>query len=512
MSKSNLSKLFFCFFLIQFANGFCRATTQLDLNRDISSESGTPVNLGSIYVDIRNGFSLLPPRDCRILRNTALAPPPLNSPHIQNSPDIRGWEILRPPGSEELVRFVSRDEATPLSLAVYLLLIRQQMDIEKILQARCDFWRKYSDQAVITRKDIRIVNNCSAAVLVIDWRAKEQNTPAILILETIIQSEPDRFFLLVLKTPPDLTVNAAGPDQIMKAVTDSFICFSKTQEEQRWKQAKNQAQNLLAQMNFDAVKAKLQPQTCYRISRDGKDIGFYRVRENASDAGGEPVVEVTCRAFINNLQAGRDFARIFGLSAEAGIAEYPTSAAAAVYLEGRFILRKNLDAEQAVYQFICPDEPRMNYHLRYNWEADRILTTIGEITPAKEETVAETLKINRRIFLPFSLAGLLPRFLPNETGGEFVFMRYVNRALCHYALRLGEKVDLPQSPPNSSARYLLAQMGQQGPILEIWLDASGNILQLHADALFLQLSTADQISKIWPRQSEEWLGSAPAVK
>jgi len=509
MSKSILYKLFLSFFLIQFAGGFGWASTLLDPNSDISPESVAKVNLGSIYVDIRNGFSLQPPRDCRLLRSSdaaGVAVPP------QNPPAIQDWEILRRPCSKELIRFVSREDSPPLCLAVYLLLARQQMDMEKMLQARCDFWRKYPDQAVISRKDTRIVNNCPAALLAVAWQGDSKKGDSRLILETLIQNEPDRFFMLVLYTPPDLDDKSAGPQQIMKAVTDSFICLGKTQEEQRWKQAKSQAQNLLAQLKIGAIKDILRLETCYRVSRAGKDIGFYRVRENASDAGGSGAVEIICQAFINNLQAGRDFARIFGLSAEVGIAENPASSIAPVYLEGRFILRKNLDAEQADYQFICPDEPRMNYHLRYNWEADRILTTIGEITPAKEETVTETLKINRRIFLPFSLAVLLPRFLPNETGGEFVFMRYANRALCHYSLRIGDKLDIEQSPQNISARYLVGQMGQQGPILEIWLDASGNILKLHADSIILQLSTADQINELWPQQTKDWPCAAPAIK
>lgn len=464
-----------------------------------------PEILSLEYVDIRNGFSLRPPRSSKPSSNHISFITPQTEKTDQLEPDLMNWDSLKMPPSKELVRFVPTDNnAQPGELKVCLLVVKKNMSIEQMLQARLSFWHKYPEQATVQKKQTAIFNNRPAAEFRVIWKSTNKNKKRAsrIYREVLIQNENDRYFMLVLTSPDGTTGDQSVGNTLMEAISRNFHCLGKSEEDRRWTQAGKQAQQLLSELKPELLKQHTATEKIwYQLIRSGKDIGFFMVNQTWQGDGDAENLKIQFNAFAGNAEDGNIFAYTQGWQAALPTDKRTVKLPAGpVFLRGEIILENNLRNERFDHQFTGLKVAQPGYREQGQWKADALTIKRYDTPRQKDKSITEKLDVKNDIYLPRSLVLLLPCLLEREIGREYVFMVYYNRALCYYSLRIAATVPLMVGDKEITATYLIGQAGTQGPIIEFWLDEKGCVVRRRSCGIVMEQTTEEKIKQLWPNE------------
>ncbi len=504
--------------------------------------------LDTAYINIRNGFSVRPPLGSQLAtseENLDNSPTPDNgndddaddtaektdAPESTVTTDgnlpnlIAGWNLLKFPESKELVRF--HHAAAQRTLVVCLLAAKRKSDIEKVLQARLDFWQKFSQNAQVQSQTNTRIKDQPAALLTIKWQPDPSQPLHQIVRETIIQAEDKRFFLLALIE--------ANPDQAVKpsiqalsaAVIRNFTCFGKTEEGRRWLEARKNAQAALENLKFSQAKLILSTPASYRILRDSKDIGFYQIGESLNNQSDNSTITIKSAAFVNNSADAQLLLRLLGWARSATSQTDENPLPAGTYsFNAEFTLKKSLKHENFSCKFINLDNRQFGHTETGSFINAKLDVQRFDDPQNPDKVFTESLKADERLFLTSTLAQLLTRMISYKLNDEFVFQLYSNRSVRYHFLHVAgtsslnvaaankstdapaKETDTPTekkaAPQKIRTYHLISQTGPDGPVVETWIDEKGNLLKLHANnGLTLLRCTTEKINQLWPEAAQK---------
>ncbi|MBN2376658.1 MAG: hypothetical protein JXD22_09660 [Sedimentisphaerales bacterium] len=561
------SKKILLFLIVLLLAGFATAQQQQQQSApsEPSTTSAKPVQstplpislLDAAYVDIRNGFSVRPPLGSQLATSEKIlvnspttdkddtpdnndtvkktdAPESTDTPDSTGITDgnlpnlIAGWDLLKFPESKELVRF--HHASTQRTLVVYLLAAKRKSDIEKVLQARLDFWKKFSKNAQVQSQTNTQIKDQSAALLTVNWLGDPSQPPQQIVRETIIQAENKRFFLLALiEANPDQTVKPSI-QALAAALIRNFTCFGKTEESRRWLEARKNAQAALENLKFSQAKLILCPPASFRILRDAKDIGFYLTSQSLDDQAEKSTISLKYAAFVNNSIDAQRLLRLLGWarSATSQTDENPPPAGSYSF-NAEFILNNSLRSENFSCKFINLDNRQFGHTETGSFINSKLNVQRFDDPQNPDKVFSESLKADERLFLTSALAQLLPRMMTYKINDEFVFQLYNNRSVRYHFLHVAgisslnvaasnKSTDSPnngtETPTNQNSDNqktqeiktyrLVSQTGPDGPIVETWIDEKGNLLKLQANnGLTLLRCTTEKINELWPEAAQK---------
>ena len=467
-----------------------------------------PEILSLEYVDIRNGFSLRPPCLSEPSSNHISFISPQTEKPDQAWPNLMNWDALKMPPSKELVRFVPTDINVQASeLRVCLLVVKKNLSIEQMLQTRLGYWQKYPEQATVQKKQTAIFNNHPAAEFTVIWKSTNKNKKhtSRIYREVLIQNENDRYFMLVLISPDGTAGDFSAGETLMETIARNFHCLGKTEEDRRWTQAGKQAQQILDKLKPELLKQYMATgKIWYRLTRFGKDIGFFAISRTWQDTGKAENLKIQFYGSVGNAEDRSIFAHSQGwqavLPTDRGTAKLP---AEAVFLQGEIVLENNLRNERFDYQFTGPKDAQPDYREQGQWKADTLTIERYDTPRQGDKLIAEKLDVKNDIYLPQSLVSLLPCLLEREIGREYVFMVYYNRALCYYSLRMAATVPITVGDKQITTTYLIGQAGTQGPIIEFWLDEKGHVVRRRSCGVVMEQTTEEKIKQLWPNETKK---------
>jgi len=426
-----------------------------------------------------------------------------------------------------LVHFA--DESSRQMLIVSQLVSKQKMEIDKMLEARQSYWKRHPNQAKIQATQTDTINNRLTAQLKVSWKNSVEGANEFIIQEGLVQQEKDRYFLLTL-------VGSGGEDKekaaevLMKSVAANFVCMSRQEQRARWEQARKRGELLLGSLDFHGLRELMLDESWFRILRGGEDIGYMQIR---GQLGGDgyliPVTQATpltleiyeleitvdIQSYVNNHADAVKLARMLdcgqGLSNGKGL-----GGEQARRRDNNNLIRVNFNStlldSMATEYFFYDYQGGEDYRYRESGEWNRgILKAVRFDDPQdRGASTVETLEVNNKLYLPGVTGHMLGLILPPEAGLEFVFLRYSNRALRHYAVRVAgqEELEVETSAAGTGQRsggrrkvstwYIVGQAGAGGPIVETWVDQDGYTLRQRAEGLELRRSTKEDLKKLWP--------------
>ncbi|GEM_PF-2276040 len=486
-----------------------------------------PNILDAAYVDIRHGFSIRPPVGSQIVpRQSACAPLPLEErsseelpagqPHnVLIGPDIpilANWQAVRVPESKELIRFHNAPKNLTLSLC--LLVCRQRTDVQAMLDARRAYWAHFPQQASIQQLECDTINSAPAVRAAIAYQPPlhEPNLPAdpYVLHESLIQKEDNRFYLLAMACPARAPADPPDYNTLMDAVARTFVSFDRKEQPRRWRQARRRAEQALADAPFDRLKLLLQDQLYFRITAQGRNIGFRCLGETLLTGEAAPALRIsehTC------LRGGPDAARfITGLGwsrSLAGAALPCLDGSVSLDLQAQFSLASDLKKHDFQVQISTSADQAPFAHETATGEAGTLHVTYFEDPNDPEKSRSIQAKTDEALFTPWALAYLLGRACDLRVNDEFLFQTYSNHALRWRTLRVAAQTDLTitdetPSGDNSPAKtvsvpvfYLVEQTGADGPITETWIDQKGTVLKQRIEGITLLRSTAEELTGLY---------------
>ena len=496
-------------FILFWAPALCLWTVPGGVRAQTNTQVTTPAEnnpkqaevTGIEYVDIRHGFVLRPP-----LESIPLSTPPADLTSTKQDPclavpDLSSWQAIKIPPSQELVRFVQMHDKRQIILSVCLLVVKKQMNIEQMLQERSIFWKQYPQQATIKLEKTDIINNRQAALITVLWKGKGKAKATQILDEALIQNEKDRYFLLRLTAPNGSAETVTNAAQLSAAVRNSFNCLGKDEEDRRWEQARKQAQTLWQGIKPEHIQKLALGESWFRLRREDKEVGFLQITEKWVQETSRQQLAIDIQGYINNEQDGIVLAHLQGwqgvLPGGNVSAQMP---AGPVSLTGREVLDGSRASEQFEHQLLSANGQSKQYRELGQWQDNNLIITRFHPDQKDDKGITEKLEVNPQGYLPQAAKVILPRLVERKPGREYVFMEYYNRVLCYYVLRVAAEETLTIGKEQVKTVYLIGQAGGQGPIIEIWLDEKGQIVQKRGGGLVLERSTAEAIKKIWPNQ------------
>ena len=486
--------------------------------------------LDPAYVDIREGFSIRPPVGSQIVpRQSTLTPlaqdqapteemPPAQTQNVLIGPGIpilAEWQSIKVPESKEIIRF--HNNPKDLTLSLCLLVCRQRTDPQAMLDARRAYWAHFPQQVTVEQIDLVTINTADAvrATIIYQPQAQDPNLPSTpyTLREAIIQKEDNRFYLLAMASPTRDPADPPTYDTFMDAAAGTFISLDRTEQQQRWRQARRHAEQALAEIQFDRLKLLLQDQTCFRITAGDRNIGFRRLSEPLLSNDNAPAIRITDHTF---LRAEPDAARLItGLGWAKVLADaiLPTqSPPQPLDLQAQFALDRNLKKHEFQVRITAGADPVPLAHETGHCEADTLNINYFEDPNDPQRPRAIQAKTDETLYAPWTLAHLLGRILDLKVNDEFVFQVYSNHALRWRTLRVAAKTELtldPDIPASETATvspnlqpipvtYLVEQTGADGPITETWIDQKGAILKQRIEGITLLPASADTLKTLYP--------------
>lgn len=470
-------------------------------------------------------------------------------------PPLESWDLIKMPASKELLRFVDpkRDE----HLIVALLVLKDQHDLEFLLNARAMYWQAFTGRgAILTSKITNIRNSddnksddnkdkdnntvCNnVATLTIRYQDHDQG-PWRIICETIFPCQSGSCFMLAITAPASESLNNSQQlsyKQLANRLAEIARSFSQLKDDQlqqRWSMARKRSAQLLSKLEGKTITGILQDTSFYRIRYKGKDVGFQHTTEqltgtpekynpsnpyepnelldqrrahDASDPCQPNTITFVTTAFIDDPQAAFQWAAMYGAALGPEISPEITKPTGAVLVRMKIILSNDLNSESMSFEFTGQANANEGYILDGNWQGQAITVKCRPRHTVKDiPQMTQSINVNKNIYLPWSLTALLGRIIPNKTtdhkaNHEYAFLHYDNAALRYYSARLthATAATAPHRPAEA-AFYLITQMGTQGPITETWLDQQGIVLAARCANMLITKSSPEEIEKYWPTQ------------
>ena len=475
-----------------------------------------PANiLDRAYVDIHYGFSIRPPYGARFSR-VLTVPEIAAQKHAPTA--LEESALLRLPESKELVRFHEKSSQT--TLTVYWMVVRQRnFTIEKMRTTREQHWQRFPMQATVQQSQTDVNNGLSSAFVSVSWKRATSDAVPVLIQETILQCESSRFFMLVLTRPIEDASQRDAAEKLRSAIVKNFEYFDKPEQEQRRRAARLGGQKWLAGLRFNSVKDKLEPLHWYRIRHQKSDIGFMRITEQLGTVEEKTVIQIHCDSFIGSSTMADAFLRWRGY--DKGPAQPEQSDLetwSSIRLHEEYQLWGDLKSEQFLVTCVDPNHPQHRHREQGVWKPGNMtLTRFNDPTDAQKR-FSETVKVNDKLFLPGTLAVLLPRLLVLKPTEEYLFLRYANRALRFYSLRIVGRETVTVAKTNAEegdsdaevsveleteipTTYVVGLVGLDGAIVETWIDKNGRVIKLRThDGIILLSSNEEILQTLWPKQ------------
>ncbi len=489
--------------------------------------------LGPAYVDIRTGFSVRPPFGSEIIGpGTATT---RNSPEsISALEEFSKWELLKFPESKPLVQFAQKENQQLLT--VHQLVGKGKMEIDKMLEGREDYWKKYPNQAQVRQRRTDTINNRSVGQLTVSWSNEPKEPNQHIIREALIQQEKDRYFLLTLVSRGKGDTKAKSAENLMNMVVRNFECMDRQEQRQRWEQGRKRAELLLGSLDFHWLRELMVDEIWFRIMKDGKDVGYLQLR---GQLGGDgyliPVTQATpltleiyeleitvdIQSNVNNHADAVKLARMLDCGQGLTNGNGP-GGEAAQKIDNTNLIRVNFNStlldsmktEYFFFEYRGGDDNR--YRESGEWNNGMLKAVRYDDPKNPGQSTVETLEVNSNLYLPGVTSHLLGLVLGPEVGLEYVFLRYSNRALRHYVVRVAgrEQLEMEVAPVGEAGQrrvarrkistwYVVGQAGAEGPIVETWLDQDGYTLRQRSEGLELLRSTKDNLKKLWPGQIRE---------
>jgi hypothetical protein len=475
----------------------------------------SPGILDVAYVDLTNGFAVRPPAG-------SLITPPDMADADKALPLLTEWDILKHPESKELVGFLH-----PLSgqrLTVYLMVTGKKMTVEKMIEARQAYWQQFESRATVLDVGTDTLCDHPAVVSSIAWQGSS-DAPAMVLRESLIQLSKKRYFALLHAVASETELSPSF-SFVADRVAGNFKCLSNTEIDQRWREAKKNAETLLASLDSAKLKDHLDPLHWYRILYNGEDAGFHLAEEKVQllpEKQHAFVVGLT--GYVDNPKAILPYFEMQGWRVKPGELE-PDAAAFTrpVQWVSELSMDGKLGAEQFNMRLMDLTNPDDNLCEKGEWRESKVV-----VTDCRETVEEEKMRIpfeyplstqNEKIYLSLVNAHLVHRLIDKKIGSEYVFVRYLNRNVGYFPLRVNAEIDLkikgnpatgasgnpdnPNGPEGETlmAYYSVAQLSANDAIVEFWTDEKGLLLRQKSGAVELQQSHYDKIQELWPKQVE----------
>jgi hypothetical protein len=470
--------------------------------------------LGQEYVDVLSGFSIRPLTGCEL--GGRQAPPDSSNAYpeaFRLQPPY--WDILKVPPSKELVRFF--DKKKELSIDVSLLVTRQKITIQNMLDARTAFWQS-GGKASFAPGITEIIHDRPVAILEFTWPAVSPSQSGLIVREALIQHEQNRYFSILLTRPAPKPDEQQNSPLDWQAILNNFTCLNDADLQQRAAAARKNSQQLLAQMAAAAAADKTADLSWYRIIENGREVGFRRIARRPVQFQETPAQEFTTADILNNGTILPEYSRMMGLwlfaSGDHNGDQPPVAETMAgpVSLLGRFVLKNDFTGGEFEVGFRDQQKPGNRKRCLGSWTAKALKITVFSDPQTPDQGVDETIEISDKIFLSWAQDMLMGRSIARQVGQEYFFVSYRNGDLGYYSVRVaGKSAWQPLEPPAPSgtaekpavnaipAWYLIGRMDTDGTIVETWLDNDGQLLQKKHNGIVLIRSTPEAVQALWPQ-------------
>jgi len=488
-----------------------------------------PQMLGSAYVDIRIGFAVRPPFGCEIGSfNGAQSYSPETPPDQPGG--IAEWELLKFPESKTLVQFVDQEKRQLFT--VFQLVTKQPRDIDSILAERQNFWKKYPSQATLHTSQSETLNDRPTALLVLGWQPNSDDPNQMRIYEGLIQQEKDRYFLLSLVQTPQEDSSESLDEMLINSVMRNFECMSRQEQRLRWEQGRKRAELFLAGLEFSHLEKQLEEEVWFRLLKEGKDVGYLqkkgqRIGLDSAGANDQQMPEKPAAELVLEImgyaQEPEDAVRLARMldcgqnltngngDSETAIQQSAQQMNQTKIIEVKVKNRLTDKLDQEFFESQCSAAQDQGYRETGEWHEVMLKANRYDDLKNPDQGITEIQDVNPRLYLPGVARHLLGGLIASEPGSEYVFIRYSNRAIRYFVLRVVGRRDLESEVETKtesgqieitrqeiSCLYLIAQAGAEGPIVETWLDNEGKVLKQRFEGLTLLRTTGESIRKLWP--------------
>ena len=484
---------------------------------------------GMAYVDIRIGFAVRPPFGCEIGGLNGTKTPSPETSRVQPG-GIAEWELLKFPESNTLVQFADQDRRQ--TFTVFQLVTKQPRDIESILAERQNFWKKYPNRATLLESHSETLNNLPTAFLSLGWRPEPGDPNQMRIFEGMVQQEKDRYFLLALVQSSGGDSPVSPDEMLMNSIMRNFVCMSRPEQRLRWEQGRKRAELFLAGLTFNQLEQQIEPEVWFRLIKEGKDVGYLQMKgqkiglktagTDVQQLPEKPQAElmIEIMGYAQESQDAVRLARMLDCSqnltngngdSESAIQQSAQQIKQTKIIEVTVKTRLTDKLNQEFFETQCIAAQDQGYRETGQWHEIMLKADRYDDLKNPDQSITETQDVNPRLYLPGVTRHLLGRLIKPEEGHEYVFIRYSNRAIRYFVVRVAGRRDLEAELESKTATgsievtrekisclYTVAQAGAEGPIIETWLDQEGKVLQQRFEGLTLLRTTGETIKKLWP--------------
>jgi hypothetical protein len=412
-----------------------------------------PVPLGPAYVDAQAGFSVRPPVGAAVIR------------HAPDEPGQR-------PDLFQVVSFVLQEPRW--NLAVQMMIVPPEQSLAdsagRILgnaEQRLGLKRQEQRTGQVGRRDA-VIFSARGLLSQVEVRC----------FCAVVQVSRSRRFVLELTGPAE-----QGPalEASFDAVLSSFEVLIDPNQEAVLQRASQAGERLLREVAASGLVEQLAGQRYYRFVKDGKDVGYVAITEEPYAFRYSPGVHVVEQGWLFDDPPG-------------GIRKFQADLFVANDL------RKERWTSRA--QQILPVEqgqPR-----RYLASSEQGLGQQDKLVVSFAADTAGQQPANRVFelpsdYLPQVLTRILPRFLPLDSRGIYVFTCYDSQGHClatrRYDLVGQDSIDVAGS---TVAGYRIED--RQGAAAEpavLWVDAAGRLLKARTGQLEMILAEKQQVDLLY---------------
>jgi len=487
----------------------------------MQSQSPTDVieqheDLDIAYLDIRRGFSVSPPAGSEIWGGAGAG-----NGAFREFMGLSDWEVLQVAESKPLVQFVQN--AGDYVLTVIQLAGKENRDLEKMIQARADYWKGKTTVEKVTRRQFDNAGDAAS------WLKVELKDDAAVsaIREALFEQKAGHYLMLSL-----ISGNQPTDDKLMDLIVDHFEVMSETDRKNRWATALLQAESLMGALDFHGLRELMVDEQWFRIMRNDRDLGYLQM---LGQLGGDgyliPVSQATpntleiyeleitvdVKSYLDDKIAAEKLARLLNVSSNANDHQGPAreSTDDQARMKKADMIRVNFystvmqDMETEYFYFEVKGKDDYQYRESGEWIGGTMKVVRYDNPKERRESTVVTLEPNPLLYLPGEISHLMPQVLSGDPGQEYAFSLYSNRGMKDYVIRTGGRRDIvieiePPAQPGDKpktkkffAYYLISQAGADGPIVETWIDQDGYILKQQSEGLILLRSDAATVKKMW---------------
>jgi len=417
------------------------------------------IKLADEFLDANYGYSLRPPLNCQIVR--------------QSSP-AQG-------GTAELVRFIPQEGNWILT--VQLTTLPKEVAMPVLLAGLQDELRRKYPGLKVYRAVRRPTAGRSGAVLVAGYTVGNMRW---LHQQALIRLAPTQVFTLMLNSPLS-TRETTEP--LFDAVLRTFKVHASAEDQQALREGMVDGSNLLNRVRVRELADRLVAQTWLNVTLDGKDLGYLHVKERVGRHKGVSGIRIEQRGWLFMPDgSSRQFT-------------------------GNFFVSDDLNEEawESVVRTVRParppERPVPSYLLSTVDQGVRLADKIVlKFLPEPSERTfsgATGIDLKEKVvavppsYLPRTIAELLPRIVPLNKPDYYAFAAYdeQRRGLSTRTLRVLGKDSFRRGLRRIACWKLEDRLGPYAPGSVHYVDENGRLLRLESGELVMQPVPADGVER-----------------